>query len=101
MQNITLTEGAIGYRKFQVIEGQKLMAIITDKNNQHPPFGASVRNKNNIEVGIVADSGFTYISGIKPQENLIVLWGNNECKISLPDLIEEELTTTMLLPCNI
>ncbi|KPD03592.1 fimbria/pilus outer membrane usher protein [Moellerella wisconsensis] len=100
MQYATLTEGAIGYRKFQVLEGQKVMAVITDKNNQHPPFGSTVVNKNNIEVGIIADNGFVYISGVKPQEQLNVLWGDNKCDISLPEIIDSNLSNTILLPCS-
>ncbi|WP_368877831.1 fimbria/pilus outer membrane usher protein, partial [Providencia vermicola] len=37
-QYATLTEGAIGYRKFNVIEGQKILATITLADNSYPPF---------------------------------------------------------------
>nr|WP_320204845.1 outer membrane usher protein [Cronobacter dublinensis] len=53
----TLTEGAIGYRKFNVISGFKAMAIIRLADGTFPPFGASVRNAENQEVGIVNDEG--------------------------------------------
>ncbi len=99
-QYATLTEGAIGYRKFQVIEGQRLMAIISTPDNQHPPFGATVTNQNNIDVGIVADDGFVYISGVKPSDKLNVLWDSNKCEISLPQNINDNLTNTVLLPCQ-
>ncbi|MFP1452429.1 fimbria/pilus outer membrane usher protein [Escherichia coli] len=40
----TLTEGAIGYRKFTVISGQKAMAVLRLSDGSHPPFGAEVKN---------------------------------------------------------
>ncbi|HAT2881483.1 TPA: outer membrane usher protein, partial [Serratia marcescens] len=38
----TLTEGAIGYRKFAVIAGEKAMAVIKLADGSEPPFGATV-----------------------------------------------------------
>ncbi|MBN0963094.1 fimbria/pilus outer membrane usher protein, partial [Pseudomonas aeruginosa] len=37
----TLTEGAIGYRKFDVISGAKAMAAIKLADGSEPPFGAT------------------------------------------------------------
>ncbi len=39
----TLTEGAIGYRKFAVISGEKAMAVLRLQDGSHPPFGAEVK----------------------------------------------------------
>lgn len=39
----TLTEGAIGYRKFKVISGQKAMAVLRLRDGSYPPFGAEVK----------------------------------------------------------
>ncbi len=41
----TLTEGAIGYRQFDVIAGGKAMAFIRKADGSFPPFGASVMNE--------------------------------------------------------
>ncbi|VTR52018.1 Outer membrane usher protein papC precursor [Serratia fonticola] len=35
----TLTEGAIGYRRFDVIAGEKAMAVIRLADGTMPPFG--------------------------------------------------------------
>ncbi|MFO6426590.1 hypothetical protein ACLBOM_13660 [Escherichia coli] len=40
MVQATLMEGAIGYRKFAVISGQKAMAVLRLSDGSHPPFGA-------------------------------------------------------------
>ena len=45
VQQATLTSGAIGYRKFNVVEGYKIMGIIAMNDNTYPPFGASVKYK--------------------------------------------------------
>ncbi len=100
-QHATLTEGAIGYRKFNVIQGEKILGTIHLANNSYPPFGASVKNENNVEVGIVSDNGFIYLAGINPSDILEVTWGNNSsCHIQLPEKIESGMEHTMLLPCK-
>ena len=38
----TLTEGAIGYRHFEVVKGSKLLATIRLADGSEPPFGAAV-----------------------------------------------------------
>ncbi|ENU1228710.1 fimbria/pilus outer membrane usher protein [Providencia rettgeri] len=100
-QHATLTEGAIGYRKFNVIQGEKILGTIHLANNSYPPFGASVKNENSVEVGIVSDNGFIYLAGINPSDVLEVTWGNNSsCHIQLPEKIESGMENTMLLPCK-
>ncbi|MBK0690416.1 PapC/FimD family outer membrane usher protein, partial [Klebsiella pneumoniae] len=68
----TLTEGAIGYRKFDVISGAKAMAAIKLADGSEPPFGATVINKRKQETGIVNDSGNVYLSGINAGETMVV-----------------------------
>ena len=100
-QYATLTEGAIGYRKFTVIEGEKVLAVITRAaDHSFPPFGASVYNKNNIEVGMISDDGFVYLSGVKAGETLGIKWENGMCKFQLPETLENNLSNTLLLLCK-
>ncbi len=40
---ITLTEGAIGYRHFDVVSGEKMMAVFRLADGDFPPFGAEVK----------------------------------------------------------
>ena len=100
-QYATLTEGAIGYRKFNVINGEKLLGTISLADNSYPPFGTSVKNSKNMEMGIVSDKGFVYLAGINPSEVLEVTWGDKvTCHIQLPEKIDSTMEQTVLLPCK-
>lgn len=93
-----LTEGAIGYRRFEVLKGSKIIGILKLADGSHPPFGASVRNSKDREVGIVSDEGLSWLSGINPGETLTVKTGNTGfCTVSIPHSLT---TSQMLLPCN-
>ncbi|CAI0696989.1 Outer membrane usher protein papC precursor [Serratia quinivorans] len=97
----TLTEGAIGYRRFEVIAGEKAMAVIRLADGSTPPFGATVQNRKKQDVGIVNDDGSVYLSGINPQETMTVQWGGRaQCEVTLPPKIPASGTTDLLLPCR-
>ncbi|EIS1618865.1 outer membrane usher protein [Salmonella enterica subsp. enterica serovar Sandiego] len=98
----TLTEGAIGYRKFNVLSGQKAMGVIRLRDGSYPPFGASVYNSDSQEAGIVNDEGMTYLSGLHPSEKMQVKWGGrNQCAITLPqDLTGFSQDKMLLLLCQ-
>ncbi|WP_340616584.1 outer membrane usher protein [Xenorhabdus entomophaga] len=101
VQQATLTEGAIGYRKFQVVSGIKAMTIIRQPDGSFPPFGASVLNAAQREIGIVNDDGYAYLSGINQDEKLKVHWnGHAQCEITVPDDIATESLSAILLPCQ-
>nr|WP_256451486.1 outer membrane usher protein [Serratia proteamaculans] len=98
----TLTEGAIGYRKFEVISGEKTMAVIKLADGSAPPFGAMVLNRKNQEVGIVNDGGSVYLSGINAGESMTVHWnGREQCVIALPNLLKISEQPNLLLPCSL
>ncbi|MBH1922367.1 outer membrane usher protein [Serratia surfactantfaciens] len=98
----TLTEGAIGYRQFDVIAGAKAMAVIKLADGSEPPFGATVLNVRQQETGIVNDGGSVYLSGIQPGEAMTVRWsGAAQCEVRMPSpLPAEMLMNTLLLPCH-
>ncbi len=97
----TLTEGAIGYRKFDVLGGSRVMAIIRLTDGSAPPFGATVNNVYQQETGIVTNEGDVYLSGVNPGEKMTVRWnGSEECEIDFPQALPEEwLSHSLLLPC--
>ncbi|AHM75631.2 PapC/FimD family outer membrane usher protein [Yersinia hibernica] len=98
---VTLTEGAIGYRRFNVISGEKAMAMIRMPDGTSPPFGATVLNENQQETGIVNDDGSTYLSGINAGESMSVNWnGQAQCSITLPKALSPAVLTNLLLPCQ-
>ncbi|MFC0227462.1 outer membrane usher protein [Serratia aquatilis] len=96
----TLTEGAIGYRHFEVVEGYKAIAVLRLADGSVPPFGATVLNAKRQEVGMVNDAGNAYLSGLKGGENLSVHWNNQEqCRVTLPPEIPRNMGSTLLLLC--
>lgn len=98
--DITLTKGAIGYRSLSVMKGEKLFTILTLSNGKNPPFGASVRNGDNRELGIVGEDGVTWLVGIAPKETLFVYWGGEkQCELPLPEKLVS-LSSMLLLPCT-
>lgn len=95
---ITLTEGAIGYRTFDILSGKQAMTVIGQKDGQMVPFGATVKNSRGQQTGLVGDGGSTWLSGINPGERMGVTWdGKIQCTITLPQNVE---VPTMLLPCE-
>ncbi|VFS14981.1 fimbrial biogenesis outer membrane usher protein [Enterobacter cancerogenus] len=97
----TLTEGAIGYRKFDVVSGSKAMATLRLVDGSSPPFGATVQNDKGQNVGIVSDDGSVYLSGIQPGGAMTVQWdGNTRCTLSLPARLPSDLGHGLLLPCH-
>jgi outer membrane usher protein PapC len=96
----TLTEGAIAYRQFDVIAGQKTMGFIRMADGSFPPFGASVVNEKNQETGVVNDQGTVWLSGIQPNGKMRVKWeGQPRCVLTLPGRLPETLDK-LLLTCE-
>ncbi|EPG2135671.1 outer membrane usher protein [Providencia stuartii] len=95
----TLTEGAVGYRHFAVVSGQKAMTVLRLPDGSHPSFGAQIQNSKAQNTGIVGDSGSAYISGINPQSVMTVTWGEDKaCQITFPIQLGS-LQEALLLPC--
>ncbi len=99
---LTLTEGAIGYRSLDVISGEKAMAVLRLPDGSSPPFGATVKNLKQQDTGIVNDAGNVYLSGIKAGEQMIVSWaGDEQCVLTLPGILPADgLTDALQLHCQ-
>lgn len=97
----TLTEGAIGYRHFEVIAGEKATAVVRLADGSAPPFGATVHNEKRQEVGIINDNGEVYLSGINAGEAMNVSWGGVEqCSFILPQTLSLDQLSSLFLPCG-
>lgn len=95
----TLTEGAIGFRRFALLKGEKAMSVIVLPEGKYPPFGASVMNAKGRELAIVSEGGLTYLSGITAGESLSVNWnGAKQCQVTLPAKMLAQ--GNLLLPCH-
>ncbi|NNB31783.1 outer membrane usher protein [Pseudomonas fragi] len=99
---LTLTEGAIGYRTLQVISGHKAMALLRMPDGSAPPFGATVKNDKQQETGIVNDGGSVYLGGIQAGGRMVVSWGGAErCTLLMPaSLPADGLASALDLPCQ-
>lgn len=94
-----LTEGAIGYRKFEVLKGARLFAVLRLADGSYPPFGSSVTNRKGRELGMVGDSGLTWLSGVTEGESLNVNWDSRaKCMVGIPQKLDT--TKQLLLPCR-
>ena len=97
---VAVSDGAIAYRPTGAISGIQGLTVITLPDGTHPPFGAVVYRKGKIsqEVGIVAEDGLTYLSGINRNAEFIVKWNKDyACKLSITSLNQEDLRN---LTCN-
>lgn len=95
----TLTEGAIGYRRFSLLKGEKAMSVIVLPEGKYPPFGASVMNAEGRELAIVSEGGQAYLFGITAGESLSVNWnGAKQCRVTLPKKMLSQ--GNLLLPCH-
>lgn len=98
----TLTEGAIGYHRFDVLKGWKGMVTIDRHGKLPPPFGASVRDSRGRERGIVGDGGQAWMAGLQEGERLRVMWdGKDRCQLRVPESIPGGLDRrdTLTLRC--
>ncbi|EHK8785550.1 hypothetical protein KCE21_004790, partial [Salmonella enterica subsp. enterica serovar Bardo] len=73
-------------------------AVLRLADGTHPPFGASVRNRQGRELGIVSDGGLAWLSGVTPGEGLDVAWSSQVgCRVQIPEKVGD---AQLLLPCT-
>ncbi|WP_312055630.1 outer membrane usher protein [Pantoea brenneri] len=65
LTELTMTEGAIGYRKLDVMMGRKMMAVMKFADGSSPAFG-SVVWRDTHQVGVVDDNGSVWLAGVEP-----------------------------------
>ncbi len=94
----TLTEGAIGYRKFEIVSGNKVLGTLRLPDGRYPPFAATVTNASGREVAMVTEEGQVYLTGVAPNETLTARWdGEAQCRMTLPRTLTG--LASLLLPC--
>lgn len=84
VRSVTLTEGAIGYQKFDMLSGSKRMLQLKRANGKYVPMAATVYNRKHQQLGMVADEGMVYLSGLQQGESLLADWGSEQCELTLP-----------------
>lgn len=95
----SLTEGAIGYRHFDMLSGSKRMVVFTGRHGTPLPFAAEVFNDKEQPIGMVGDEGMAYLAGLKDNGTLSVRWDNGkQCRATLPSPLPAP-DETATLPC--
>lgn len=101
VEQVTLTEGAIGYRHFNIVQGAKALVHVRLANGSFPPFGAEVFDLKGRVAGLINDDGSVYLSGIQPAGRMRVRWaGTEQCQITFPMPLVPERLQDMLMPCQ-
>lgn len=98
---LTMTEGAIGYRKVDVLRGRKLMAVIKFADGSSPAFGAVVWRGTH-QTGVVDDAGSVWLAGVEPGAEMEVRENETPvCGVTIPERLPAEDTgQTLLLTCR-
>ncbi|PLR31814.1 hypothetical protein CYR55_19760 [Chimaeribacter californicus] len=83
----TFTEGAIGYRPLNAVQGGKGVVVIQLADGTFPPLGAEIVDEESARsVGMVSEAGMAYLQGVAPGHALRVQWsGGDPCRLTLPE----------------
>ncbi|HBM9260666.1 TPA: fimbrial biogenesis outer membrane usher protein [Citrobacter freundii] len=96
----TLTEGAIGYAKLNATKGYQILGIVRLANGRFPPLGVTVVDINSgKDVGLIAEDGYVYLSGLQEDSKLRLQWGSNVCEITPPNQSNTD-GQAVILPCK-
>lgn len=87
-QTVIPTRGAVARARYKTNIGYRALMTLVKPGGQEIPFGAIVSGSDS-EGAIVGDAGQVYMTGLAPQGQLQVKWGNTpdeQCKVrySLP-----------------
>lgn len=67
VQRVVLTDGAIGFLRFDTTHGSNVLVALIDAAGKAVPFGASVVDVGTgKELGIVGEHGVVYLAGVRP-----------------------------------
>lgn len=83
--NVVPTKGALVRASFDARIGARAKITLTQRNGKPVPFGASVSDEAGGGGGIVGDAGQVFMSGLKPNGKLKVVWGHaasQQCMVS-------------------
>lgn len=96
----TLTEGSIGYMPLSATKGYQIIGVIRLEDGRYPPLGVTVTDKQTgRDIGLVADDGFVYLSGVQEKSTLTLKWNNKVCDITPPNRSNTD-GQAVILPCK-
>ena len=74
--------------------------IIRLEDGRYPPLGVTVTDKaTGRDIGLVADDGFVYLSGIQENSILTLKWNDNVCDLTPPNHSNLD-GQAIILPCK-
>ncbi|MEK7318599.1 MAG: fimbria/pilus outer membrane usher protein [Pseudomonadota bacterium] len=87
--------------KFAALSGRAVIISASQPDGAPLPFGASVRDRDNAEIGVVGQSGIIFARGIEDAGRLQVSWGANSaqrCTIEyrLPEKVRDATSFTQI-----
>ncbi|WP_179096601.1 fimbria/pilus outer membrane usher protein [Burkholderia pseudomallei] len=91
IQRTVLTDGAIGYIRFNAARGRNVFVTLTGDGGAPVPFGASVQDAaTGKELGIVGEAGAAYLTQVQPRAKLVVRAGAKTIctPAALPDTLQ-------------
>ncbi|WP_447870071.1 fimbrial biogenesis usher protein [Serratia fonticola] len=83
--NVVPTKGALVRASFDARIGARAKITLMQRNGKPVPFGATVSDEAGGGGGIVGDTGQVFMSGLKPNGKLKVVWGHaasQQCTVS-------------------
>ncbi|PRQ63539.1 fimbria/pilus outer membrane usher protein [Vibrio sp. V01_P9A10T6] len=89
----TLSEGAIGYRHFDMLSGSRRMFELFRSDGKHVLFASEVFNDKGQLLGMVGEGGMTYLVGLHEDEMVNVVRDNAQyCRLQLPSPLPDSDT---------
>jgi outer membrane usher protein len=87
--------------KFAALSGRSVIISASQPDGAPLPFGASVLDKDNAEIGVVGQSGIIFVRGIEDTGRLQVSWGTHSaqrCAIEyqLPEKVRNATSFTQI-----
>lgn len=93
----SLTEGAIGYRHFDMLSGSKRMVVLMHPDGAPLPFAAEVLNEKQQPIGMIGDDGMAYLAGLNEHGTVSVRLDEGMlCHAALPSPLPAPDETVML-----
>lgn len=84
-QQVAPYAGSIPYIKFATVSGRAAVIRVKQSDGSPLPFGSTVRDENNVEVGLVGQASKIFARGLQAQGVLTVKWGEDArslCRLS-------------------
>lgn len=86
VKKLSVVDGGVGFIHFDTVKGTKLLTHVY-KDGKPVPFGATVYNSKNVNLGMFSDNGLIFLIGMNLDETYEILDGNEEfiCRFKMKE----------------